>query len=90
MNARVKSPGEDERAERFCGLLRAGARFEEVPDARDLLEVFRGARRGDRDFELDVDRDVERDVEREREEPLAERARDVRGEADVRDAMQGC
>ena len=81
MTARVKSPGEDERAERFCGLLRAGARFEEVPDARDLLEVFRGARRGDRDFELDV--------EREREEPLAERARDVRGEADVRDAMQG-
>ena len=77
MTARVKSPGEDERAERFCGLLRAGARFEEVPDARDLLEVFRGARRG------------ERDVEREREEPLAERARDVRGEADVRDAMQG-
>lgn len=81
MTARVKSPGEDDRAERFCGLLRAGARFEEVPDARDLLEVFRGARRGDRD--------VERDVEREREEPLAERARDVRGEADVRDAMQG-
>ncbi|NDA50790.1 MAG: hypothetical protein EBY60_10380 [Actinobacteria bacterium] len=77
MTARVKSPGEDERAERFCGLLRAGARFEELPDARDLLEVFRGARRG------------ERDVEREREEPLAERARDVRGEADVRDAMQG-
>lgn len=77
----MKSPGEDDRAERFCGLLRAGARFEEVPDARDLLEVFRGARRGDRD--------VERDVEREREEPLAERARDVRGEADVRDAMQG-
>ena len=73
----MKSPGEDDRAERFCGLLRAGARFEEVPDARDLLEVFRGARRG------------ERDVEREREEPLAERARDVRGEADVRDAMQG-
>lgn len=81
MTARVRSPGEDDRAERFCGLLRAGARFEEVPDARDLLEVFRGARRGDRD--------VERDVEREREEPLAERARDVRGEADVRDAMQG-
>ena len=81
MTARVKSPGEDERAERFCGLLRAGARFEEVPDARDLLEVFRGARRGERDFE--------RDVEREREEPLAERARDVRGEADVRDAMEG-
>ena len=77
----MKSPGEDDRAERFCGLLRAGARFEELPDARDLLEVFRGARRGDRD--------VERDVEREREEPLAERARDVRGEADVRDAMQG-
>jgi len=77
MTARVKSPGEDDRAERFCGLLRAGARFEELPDARDLLEVFRGARRG------------ERDVEREREEPLAERARDVRGEADVRDAMQG-
>ncbi len=73
----MKSPGEDDRAERFCGLLRAGARFEELPDARDLLEVFRGARRG------------ERDVEREREEPLAERARDVRGEADVRDAMQG-
>ena len=73
----MKSPGEDDRAERFCGLLRAGARFEEVPDARDLLEVFRGARRG------------ERDVEREREEPLAERARDLRGEADVRDAMQG-
>ena len=69
-------PGEDERAERCCGLLRAGARFEEVPDARDLLEVFRGARRG------------ERDVEREREEPLAERARDERGEADVRDAMR--
>ena len=81
MTARVRSPGEDDRAERFCGLLRAGARFEEVPEARDLLEVFRGARRGDRD--------VERDVEREREEPLAERARDVRGEADVRDAMQG-
>ena len=81
MTARVRSPGEDDRAERFCGLLRAGARFEEVPDARDLLEVFRGARRGDRD--------VERDVEREREEPLAERARDERGEADVRDAMQG-
>lgn len=81
MTARVRSPGEDDRAERFCGLLRAGARFEEVPDARDLLEVFRGARRGDRD--------VERDVEREREEPLAERARDVRGEADVRDAIQG-
>lgn len=81
MTARVRSPGEDDRAERFCGLPRAGARFEEVPDARDLLEVFRGARRGDRD--------VERDVEREREEPLAERARDVRGEADVRDAMQG-
>jgi len=77
MTARVKSPGEDDRAERFCGLLRAGARFEEVPDARDLLEGFRGARRG------------ERDVEREREEPLAERARDVRGEADVRDAMEG-
>lgn len=77
----MKSPGEDDRAERFCGLLRAGARFEELPDARDLLEVFRGARRGERDFE--------RDVEREREEPLAERARDVRGEADVRDAMQG-
>ena len=77
----MKSPGEDDRAERFCGLLRAGARFEELPDARDLLEVFRGARRGDRD--------VERDVEREREEPLAERARDVRREADVRDAMQG-
>ncbi|MCH1448398.1 MAG: hypothetical protein L7U42_06845 [Candidatus Nanopelagicales bacterium] len=77
MTARVRSPGEDDRAERFCGLLRAGARFEEVPDARDLLEVFRGARRG------------ERDVEREREEPLAERARDLRGEADVRDAMQG-
>ena len=76
----MKSPGEDDRADRFCGLLRAGARFEEVPDARDLLEVFRGARRGDRD--------VERDVEREREEPLAERARDERGEADVRDAMQ--
>ena len=76
----MKSPCEDDRAERFCGLLRAGARFEEVPDARDLLEGFRGARRGDRD--------VERDVEREREEPLAERARDVRGEADVRDAMQ--
>ena len=85
MTARVKSPGEDDRAERFCGLLRAGARFEEVPDARDLLEFFRGARRGDRDFEPDVERDVERD----REEPLAERARDVRGEADVRDAMQG-
>ena len=81
MTARVRSPGEDDRAERFFGLLRAGARFEEVPDARDLLEVFRGARRGDRD--------VERDVEREREAPLAERARDVRGEADVRDAMQG-
>ena len=77
----MKSPGEDDRAERFCGLLRAGARFEELPDARDLLEVFRGARRGDRD--------VERDVEREREEPLAERARDVRGEADVRDAIEG-
>ncbi|NDG96010.1 MAG: hypothetical protein EBY42_09410 [Actinobacteria bacterium] len=77
----MKSPGEDDRAERFCGLLRAGPRFEELPDARDLLEVFRGARRGDRD--------VERDVEREREDPLAERARDVRGEADVRDAMQG-
>ena len=81
MTARVKSPGEDDRAERFCGLLRAGARFEELPDARDLLEVIRGARRGDRD--------VERDVEREREEPLAERARDVRGEADVRDAIEG-
>lgn len=80
----MKSPGEDDRAERFCGLLRAGARFEEVPDARALLELFRGARRGDRDFEPDV----ERDVEREREEPLAERARDERGEADVRDAMQ--
>ena len=80
----MKSPGEDDRADRFCGLLRAGARFEEVPDARDLLEVFRGDRRGDRDFEPDV----ERDVEREREEPLAERVRDERGEADVRDAMQ--
>ena len=80
----MKSPGEDDRAERFCGLLRAGARFEEVPDARALLELFRGARRGDRDFEPDV----ECDVEREREEPLAERARDERGEADVRDAMQ--
>ena len=80
----MKSPGEDDRADRFCGLLRAGARFEEVPDARDLLEVFRGDRRGDRDFEPDV----ERDVEREREEPLAERTRDERGEADVRDAMQ--
>lgn len=78
----MKSPGEDDRAERFCGLLRAGARFEEVPDARDLLELFRGARRGDRDFEPDVERDLER------EEPLAERARDERGEADVRDAMQ--
>ncbi len=77
MTARVKSPGEDDRVERFCGLLRAGARFDDVPDARDLLEAFRGARRG------------ERDVEREREEPLAERARDERGEADVRDAMQG-
>ncbi len=77
MTARVKSPGEDDRVERFCGLLRAGARFDDVPDARDLLEVFRGARRG------------ERDVERDREEPLAERARDERGEADVRDAMQG-
>lgn len=80
----MKIPGEDDRAERFCGLLRAGARFEEVPDARALLELFRGARRGDRDFEPDV----ERDGEREREEPLAERARDERGEADVRDAMQ--
>ena len=77
----MKSPGEDDRAERFCGLLRAGARFEEVPDARALLELFRGARRGDRDFEPDVERDVER------EEPLAERLRDERGEADVRDAM---
>ena len=80
----MKSPGEDDRAERFCGLLRAGARFEGVPDARALLELFRGARRGDRDFEPDV----ERDGEREREEPLAERARDERGEADVRDAIQ--
>ena len=80
----MKSPGEDDRAERFCGLLRAGARFEEVPDARALLELFRGARRGDRDFEPDA----ERDGGREREEPLAERARDERGEADVRDAMQ--
>ena len=80
----MKSPGEDDRAERFCGLLRSGARFEEVPDARALLELFRGTRRGDRDFEPDV----ERAVEREREEPLAERARDERGEADVRDAMQ--
>ena len=80
----MKSPGEDDRAERFCGPLRAGARFEEVPDARALLELFRGARRGDRDFEPDV----ERDGEREREEPLAERARDERGEADVRDAIQ--
>ena len=77
MTARVKIPGDADRAERFCGLLPVGARFDEVPDARDLLEVFRGARRG------------ERDVEREREEPLAERARDERGEADVRDAMQG-
>ena len=51
----MKSPGEDDRADRFCGLLRAGARFEEVPDARDLLEVFRGDRRGDRDFEPDVE-----------------------------------
>ena len=76
----MKSPGEDDRADRFCGLLRAGARFEEVPDARALLELFRGARPGDRDFEPDV--------EREREEPLAERARDEREEADVRDAMQ--
>lgn len=73
----MKSPRDADRAERFCGLPRAGARFDEVPVARDLLEVFRGARRG------------ERDVVREREEPLAERARDVRGEADVRDAMQG-
>ena len=80
----MKSPGEDDRAERFCGLLRAGTRFDEVPDARALLELFRGARRGDRDFEPDV----ERDGEREREEPLAERARDERGEADVRDAMR--
>ena len=80
----MKNPGEDDRAERFCGLLRAGARFEEVPDARALLELFRGARRGDRDFEPDVERDGERD----REEPLAERARDERGEADVRDAIQ--
>ena len=77
MTARVKIPGDADRAERFCGLLRAGARFDEVPDARDLLEGLRGARRG------------ERDVGREREEPLAERARDERGEADVRDAMQG-
>lgn len=73
----MKSPGDDDRAERFCGLRRAGVRFDEVPDARDLLDVFRGARRGERD----VGR------EREREEPLAERARDERGEADVLDAM---
>jgi hypothetical protein len=52
---------------------------ERDPDRPDRWE--------DRWEEREVDRDVDRARGREDLEPLAERARDVRGEADVRDAM---
>jgi hypothetical protein len=54
---------------------------ERDPDRPDRWE--------DRWEEREVDRDVDRARGREDLEPLAERARDVRGEADVRDAMLG-